>query len=68
MFPQQIVRGPVAPLQVQGPIGYYPSQTTTTTSGSDWTDIINSFMPLIMMVAMMGMMIPLMKNMGGASS
>ena len=70
MFPTQ-VRGPAAPVypqQITGVTAYYPSQTTSTDSGSSWTDIINSFMPLIMMVAMMGMMIPLMKNMGGATS
>jgi hypothetical protein len=34
--------------------------STTTTSGSSWTDIINSFLPLIIVVAFMGMMFPLM--------
>ena len=70
MYTQQVVKGPIAPVQVAGPIGYYPVQTTTDTSdtGSTITDMLNSFMPLIMMVAMMGMMIPLFKSMGGPSA
>jgi uncharacterized membrane protein (UPF0127 family) len=37
-----------------------PLVITSTSSTSSWTDILNAFMPLIMMVAFMGMLFPLM--------
>ncbi len=59
MFTTQQVSGPLAPMQVSGPSSYYPMQS----SGTDWTSMISSFMPMIMMVMMLAIMMPMMKGM-----
>lgn len=51
--PQQYQYGTVS--------GYYPAQT------SDWTSMISSFMPMIMMVMMLAILMPMMKGMTKSS-
>jgi len=62
MFTAQQVTGPVAPgqygsMQVSGPSAYYPTQTTDPTGG-----MINSIMPIIMMVLMFSLITPMLKG------
>ena len=59
MFETQQVSGPIAPMQVSGPSSYYPMQTT----GTDWTSMFSSMMPMIMMIMMMAILMPMMKGM-----
>ncbi len=59
MFNTQQVSGPIAPMQVSGPSSYYPLQTT----GTDWTSMFSSMMPMIMMIMMMAILMPMMKGM-----
>ena len=63
MFNTQQVSGPIAPMQVSGPSSYYPMQTT----GTDWSSMFSSMMPMIMMIMMMGIMMPMMKGVTGGS-
>jgi ATP-dependent Zn protease len=51
--PQQYQYGTVS--------GVYPAQT------SDWTSMISSFMPMIMMVMMLAILMPMMKGMTKSS-
>ena len=62
MFTAQQVTGPVAPgqygpMQVSGPSSYYPTQTTDPTGG-----MMNSLMPIIMMVLMFSLITPMLKG------
>lgn len=58
MFKTHQVAGPVSPMQVSGPSSYYPMQT-----GTDWTSMISSIMPMMMMMMMMfAMMMPMFKG------
>ena len=68
MFKTQQVTGPVAPAQfgtqqVSGPGAYYPLQTT----GTDWSSMFSSMMPMIMMIMMMAILMPMMKGVTGSS-
>ena len=54
-FNPQQVRGPM-PLQVSGPTGYYPMQTT----GFDMSTMMNMIMMIMMLAVVMSMMKPMM--------
>ncbi|MCX7912298.1 MAG: cell division protein FtsH [Dehalococcoidales bacterium] len=51
---------PVAPMQVSGPSAYLPMQT-------DWSAMLSSFMPMIMLVLMMAMVMPMMKSVASSA-
>jgi len=45
-----------------------PAQSTVTTQQLDITSLINSILPLFMLMMVMGMLMPMMKEMSGSMS
>ena len=52
------VAGPMVPLQVTGAGTYLPAQST------DWSQMFNMMMPMIMMIMMLAIMMPMIKGFG----